>query len=82
MYAFVYTGMFSISGIPGLHGTFHAILAWIAWVFLVAMHIVYMLPCVDPFGRWRIISTILFYLTCVVWYIGIVAYFFAYSQGL
>lgn len=71
--------MLSVCGIYGLHGTFHAVLAWIAFLALMGMHVVYLLPCEDPFGRWRVISTGIFYIVCTVWYIGIVAYFFARS---
>lgn len=74
--------MFSLCGIPGLHGTYHAILAWIAWLALMVMHVMFLIPCEDTYGRWRIISTGIFYIVCVVWYIGIVAYFFSNSKGL
>ena len=60
----------------GLHGTFHAVLAWMALLSLIAMHVAYILPYDDAFGRWRVITTLVFYAVCVIWYIGITAYFY------
>lgn len=77
MYLFFYLGMLSMAPIPGLYGTFHAVLAWIAWLFLMGMHVSYLYPFEDAFGRFRIIPTLGFYLICTIWYIGITAYFFS-----
>ena len=67
---------------PGLNGTFHAVLAWFAWLCLMGMHVTYLYPFDDSFGRFRIIPTLCYYLICTIWYIGIVAYFFSDTKHM
>lgn len=69
-------GMLSISRWPGLHGTFHAIMAWITLLTILIMYILNIIPMQDFDGKIRNTGLILFYLSNAVWYIGITAYFF------
>lgn len=69
-------GMLSMAPIPGLNGTFHAVLAWLAWLCLMGMHAVNLYPFDDDIGRFKAIPTLCFYSICVIWYVGIVAYYF------
>ena len=60
---------------PGLHGIFHCVMAWISWLALAILHVAYIIDFNDPLGRKRGLAMGFYWLCCTVWWWGIMISF-------
>jgi len=65
-----------------LYGTFHAVLAWITFLALLILHIVYAIDFNDVKGYIRGGAMGFFWVSLTVWYWGFMIYFLKDSKGL
>lgn len=71
-----YLGMLSVCPFSGLHGTFHAVFAWITLLVIIGMYIINFIPIQDFDGKIRRVGILIYYLVNFIWYMGITVYFF------
>lgn len=77
-----YLGMASTCSLPGLHGVFHAIMAWITFVALLALHIVYAIDFNDVKGVKRGAAMGFYWVCLTTWWWGLMIYFLKDTRGL
>lgn len=68
-------GMASTCSFPGLFGVFHAVMAWLTFLGLLALHVLYAIDFNDVRGLTRGIAWGFFWVCLTIWWWGIMIYF-------